>query len=197
MKKITILAIMMFGAAGAFAQFNQGRILVGGSLDFSATTNKSKFDGTTITNSKSTELSFGPQVGYFVIDNLAVGAGLEISTSKFKSDDGDFESTSTAFVFQPIIRYYLPVGVFFQGQFGIGGGKEEDNFNGPTDTNKFNITTWGLAVGYAWFLNDYVAVEPQIGYGSIGRKYKDNDVKGIDNGLFISVGIQAYLGNKE
>lgn len=187
---------MMFGTLGAFAQFNQGRMLVGGSFDFSATTNKSKANGRTDTNSKSTSLSFGPQIGYFVIDNLAVGAGLDISLSKWKQEGSSYESTYTAFVLQPMVRYYLPQGIFFQGQFGIGAGKEKDNYSGTVDEEKFNITTWGLAVGYALFLNDNVAVEPQIGYGSAGRKYKDNDVKEIDNGLFISVGIQAYLGNK-
>jgi outer membrane protein len=195
MKKITVFAIMMLTAFGAFAQFNKGRMLVGGSLEFQTTTNKYKYSGNTTTNAKQTVFSMQPQFGYFIIDNLAIGAGLNVSLSKYKADNSDYESTGTVFVFEPMVRYYLPQGIFFQGQFGIGTGKYKDNGNG-IDEDKFTRTSFALGAGYAIFLNDNIAIEPIIGYGSTGDKDKDSKVKDVDNGIFIRVGIQAYLGNK-
>jgi outer membrane protein len=195
MKKITILIIAMCAAVGSYAQFNQGRMLVGGSLAFQSVTNKYKFDGNTTTNGKATDFSIAPQFGYFVIDNLAVGATLDFTLSKWKDDDGEYESTSTVLEFTPTVRYYLPMGVFFQGQFGIGPGKYKEDDNG-IDEEKFTRTSVAGAVGYAFFLNDNVAIEPMIGYGVSTDKYKDDDLKDVDNGLFIRVGVQAYLGNK-
>lgn len=195
MKKITVLAIMLFASVGAFAQFNQGRMLIGGSLEFQTTTNKTKFDGNTTTNGKQTVFSLQPQFGYFIIDNLAIGAGLNVSLSKYKVDDGDFKSTSTVFLFEPMARYYLPQGIFFQGQFGIGSGKYESG-TGNMNEDEFTRSSFALGAGYAIFLNDNIAIEPIIGYGSEGDKDKTTKVKNVDNGLFIRIGVQAYLGNK-
>lgn len=193
MKKFTILVIVMCGAFGAYAQFEQGRMLVGGTVEFNTLVNKSKFGGTTVTNGRQTSFSLAPQFGYFVIDNLAVGAALDLNLSKYKSDDGDYESTSTSIEFTPMVRYYLPQGIFFQGQFGFGTGKDKVD-NGNTDDDKYNITSWGLSAGYAYFLTDNVALEPQLGYGGTGYKDKDSSGKDIYNGLFIRLGLQVYLG---
>jgi hypothetical protein len=193
MKKFTILIIIMCGAVGAYAQFEQGRMLVGGTVEFNAVVSKYKSDGTTVTNGRQTSFSLAPQFGYFVIDNLAVGAALDLGLSKYKSEDGDYESTSTSIEFQPMVRYYLPQGIFFQGQFGFGTGKDKVD-NGNTDDDKYNITSWGLSAGYAYFLADNVAIEPQLGYGGTGYKDKDSSGKSIVNGLFIRVGLQVYLG---
>ena len=74
MKKITFFAIAMFATLSSFAQFNQGRMLVGGSAELSTNTNKQKDGNTTTTNSKTTSFTVSPSFGYFVIDQLAVGA---------------------------------------------------------------------------------------------------------------------------
>ena len=162
-------------------------------MEFNAVVSKYKSDGTTVTNGRQTSFSLAPQFGYFVIDNLAVGAALDLGLSKYKSEDGDYESTSTSIEFQPMVRYYLPQGIFFQGQFGFGTGKDKVD-NGNTEDDKYNITSWGLSAGYAYFLADNVAIEPQLGYGGTGYKDKDSSGKSIVNGLFIRIGLQVYLG---
>ena len=179
MKKFTILMIAMFAALGTFAQFEKGRALVGGGLAFSAQTSKSKANGNSVTTGKTTSFSIDPQVGFFIIDNLAVGAGLDITLSKWKDEfDNDEDESYTSFEFQPIVRYYLPVGVFFQGQFGVGSRKYK--YEDGSDDEKYNTTSFALAVGYAHFLNDHVAVEPMVGYRSSALKDKDTDYKYTD-----------------
>ena len=194
MKKFTILSLMVFAAFASFAQFNKGRMLVGGSSEFRTETEKSKSGGTTVTDGRWTNLSFAPRFGYFVIDNLAVGAGLSIGLGKWADEnDNDDDYTSSNIQFQPFARYYLPQGIFFQGQVGLGSGKT--NYNDRPDY-KYNLSSLAISAGYAFFLNDNVAVEPSLGYRTTGWKNKDSEVKDIDSGLFLQIGFQIYLGNK-
>lgn len=195
MKKITFFLIAMAAAFTGYAQFDQGRKLVGGGVSFTTTTNKSKLNGTTVTNGKQTAFSVTPNFGYFVIDNLAVGAGLEIGVSSYKPENSNNKSTGTGFVFTPLVRYYLPVNVFFHGEFGVGSAKSKTKNGNNTFESKSGVTNWALAAGYAIFLNESnsVAIEPMLGYGSEVYKDKDTKVKDIDNGLFLKVGFQIYL----
>ncbi|HMJ68351.1 MAG TPA: outer membrane beta-barrel protein [Cyclobacteriaceae bacterium] len=197
MKKIVTIIAFALICSGAFAQFNQGRYLVGGSLGFSATTTKAKSDNATNTLSHHTDLFVSPDIGYFVIDNLAVGAGLGLSVGSTKGDGNDnSKTTSTTFTLSPFVRYYLDPGVFFQGQVGFGSESEKRKATGSntTVTTKYGVFNWSLAAGYAYFLNDFVAIEPMVGFRSNSLKDSDADVKYLNGGIFINVGFQIYLG---
>jgi outer membrane protein len=197
MKKIVTVIALALICSGAYAQFNQGRYLVGGAVGFSATTGKAKSNSATSTIGHYTSFSVNPNVGYFVIDNLAVGAGLGLGVSTSKGDGNDnSKHTNTKFTLTPFARYYLDPGIFFQAQVGFGSESDKDKNNGSntTTTTKYGVFNWALAAGYAYFLNDYVAIEPMVGFKSESLKNKDADVKGIDSGLFINIGLQVYLG---
>jgi outer membrane protein W len=199
MKKVLFTVAMALAASAVFAQFNQGRMLAGGDFQFSSNTEKGKSGSTEVTIGKTTSFSLGPQFGYFLIDNLAVGASLSVTTSKFKpEDDNDPENSGSELLLAPFVRYYLSQGIFFQGQFGIGSSKEEFSSGNVTVETKYGLSSIGIGAGYAYFLNDHVAIEPLIGYSSVSRKEKDSDpeVKEISSGLFLRVGFQVYLGNK-
>jgi len=197
MKRIVIILALAMISSGAFAQFNKGRYLVGGSFGITALTNKSKANSTTTTNYHDTGFSLAPNAGYFIIDNLAVGAGLGLSTfsTKFTGNNAGKNNT-TSISLSPFVRYYLSQGIFFQGQFGFGSLKDKtkDGATNTTTTTKYSTSNWSLGAGYAYFLNDYVAVEPTIGWQSntVGRN--NPDTKSINTGLFIRVGFQVYLG---
>jgi outer membrane protein len=199
MKRIITVIVFAMICSSAFAQFNKGRYLVGGSLGFSATANKSKAGSTTTTSSHSTDFSLSPDAGYFIIDNLAVGAalGLSAGSTKYTGNNAD-KNSSTSVSLSPFVRYYLSQGIFFQGQVGFGSEKNK-NKNGATNTTtttKYNTSNWSIAAGYAYFLNDFVAVEPMIGYGANVTKTTNPDVKYSNPGLFLRVGFQIYLGER-
>jgi len=194
MKRIvTILALAMISSA-AFAQFNQGRYLVGGGLSLSATTEKVDNGTTTTTQGKNTSFTLSPNAGYFIIDNLAVGAGLDMSISSFKADGSSNKHSTTQTTFNPFVRYYLDPGIFFQGRVGFGGATDKDTSGSTTTTTKFNVFTWDIGAGYAYFLNDYVAIEPLIKYGITTYKTKNTDAKDKNGGIGFSIGLQVYLG---
>jgi len=196
MKRLFITSIIVLSCVSAFAQFEKGRILAGGSVSFSATTNKTKTDNATTTNDKTTSFDFGPRAGYFFIDNLAAGLGLDFSTTSWKDDGSDNKETRNEFVISPFVRYYLQPGIFFQGTYGIGPGNYKEKTGSTTTSTKYTASNWSLGAGYAYFLNSNVAVEPFIGYGARSQKVKDPDYKNVDSSFFINIGFQIYLDRK-
>ena len=92
-------------AVGAYAQFEKGTMIVGGSFGADFKTNKTKYDGNTYTNGKYVNVTFDPQFGIFVINNLAIGGGLGMSTSAYKDDDSDYKEVTNEFTIQPMVRY--------------------------------------------------------------------------------------------
>src|SRR5688572_26597511 len=107
MKTNLLLMMMLVSALAVNAQFNKGRMLVAGEFSFTSTTNKSKSASTTTENFKTTSVGFSPSIGYFVMDNLAVGASIGASTSKTKDSDSDQVVNTSNFTFGPFARYYL------------------------------------------------------------------------------------------
>jgi len=194
MKKITILIAAWCLAFCAYGQFEKGKMLVGGSIGADFSTNKTKYDGNTFTNGRYSSVSFDPQFGFFVIDNLALGAALGIRTDTYNEDGSDYKTVDNEFTLQPMVRYYLKSRFFFQGNFIAGNSKSKVIDDGETGDIKYNVSGWALAAGYAFLLNDHIAIEPRVGYGGRSYKNKENDVTSVDNGLFIRVGFQIYLG---
>jgi opacity protein-like surface antigen len=195
MKKITILVIAMASTFAAFAQYNQGRMLVGGSFELSTKTEKTRNGSQTTTDGTQTVFNVSPRFGYFVIDNLAIGAGVGLQLTKWNSKANGNDYNASSISFQPFARYYLPVNVFFHGEFGIGTTHVNyDDIN--NDEYQYNTINLALGAGYAFFLTDNVAVEPMLSYRFSRGKEDDDDEKDIASGLFLSVGFQIYLGNK-
>ncbi len=197
MKRIVTVIALLLVASGAFAQFNKGRYLIGGSAGFSSTTNKYDNNGTTSTLGKSTAFSISPSAGYFFMNNVAAGASLSIGSGSFKPDGNGTKTSSSSFTLTPFVRYYLQPGVFFQGLVGFGSSKTKGT-NGPTTTEtKYSTFDWALGVGYAYFLNDFVSIEPLLQYSSSSDKQKNTDAKTISSGLNFRIGIQVYLGSRD
>jgi outer membrane protein len=195
MKKITILVIAIASSFAAFAQYNQGRMLVGGSFELSTNTDKTRDGGRTITNGTRTTFNLSPRFGYFIMDNLAIGAGVGLGLSKWNSKNNGSDYNTSSISFQPFARYYLPVNVFFHGEFGVGTSTTKSEDSNFADY-KYNSINLALGAGYALFLTDNVAVEPMLTYRFSRSKYDYDNEKNIDSGLFLSVGFQIYLGNK-
>lgn len=186
-------AFMVTMTIATNAQISKGTMTIGGSIGASFTTSKYSQAGNTVTLGKNSSFSLGPEVGWFVIDDFLVGAGIDVSTSTFKPD-GDFadlfeKSTNTSYGIGPFARYYVE-NFFGEASVAFGGGKialdDEDE--------KYSHINWSVGAGYAAFLNDHIAIEPRITYRSQSQKGTgDDEVKDVNSGVYFSVGIQAYL----
>lgn len=192
MKK-TFISAFLFISTISFAQFPKGSILLGGSVSADFTTNKTIAGSTTTTNSTTNSFSLAPNVGYFVINNLAVGGALQFYTSSTKDDGSRVSFATNSFALQPFGRYYFDK-FYAEASFGFGSYTfENTNGNGITTTNKGSLFNWALAGGYVFLLNDHVGLEPQIGYGSQSRSPDGSNTTTRDAGLFLRLGVQVYL----
>ena len=196
MKKITILSALVFCVSLiANAQTEKGRYMVGGSVGFNSTKQKVESGGTSSDVGTNTNIWVMPSFGLFVADGIVAGTGLSITSNKFKSDVSDFTNTVSGFSFSPFGRYYHESGLFGHLNLEIGSGKDKDESGGTTTETKDSIFGWRVGGGYALFLNNNVAVEPMITYGSTARKAKDSpsDFKVTDSGLMINIGFNIFI----
>lgn len=173
MKKVIFTIVIAATAFAANAQTGKGNWLIGGSASFS-----SSKDGGEGAESVS-NFVIAPDAGYFVADDLAVGAMIQ-----FQSATGGYSNFAAA----PFVRYYfLPIGdnakLFGQGSFGFGSTKLS------SDDESVSSTAWELRAGPAFFLNPNVALETTLSYGQ--TKLKDVPAS---KAFGVNVGFQIHLG---
>jgi hypothetical protein len=174
MKKL-LLTIFAITTVNAFtqAQTSKGNFLLGGNAGFSSS-KQGDADA-------STDITVSPNIGYFVINDLAVGGRANVSSSK-QGDD-----KATGFSFTPFVRYYfVSIGskakLMADASFGFGSAKFGD-------ADAISSTNWGIAAGPALFLNDNTALEFTLSYGS--QKFQDFDAT---NTFGVNVGLQIHFG---
>jgi len=194
----TILFVVLISAENLIAQTTQGSWTFGGGMTLSFQNNKVRDGSTTIDLGNTSSFGITPSAGYFIQDGLAVGASLRVGTTKFNSDNGGTESSSSSVNFGPFVKYYHESGVF--GRAGIGFGtatvKTESDFGNAEITS--SSLSWSLSAGYAHFLNEHISVEPFLSYNSVSvdPDTSNGESKNITGGINLGVGFVLFL-NKE
>lgn len=170
--KTLLLTGLMILSLQAWAQPEQGMIMVGGNIGF---------DSYSFNEFTSTTLYVTPLAGFMVTDNLMVGASLGLVL--YGGDD-----SGSSIGIGPFVRYYLPGenSARFFGQAGIDYSSFDpgDNFD-ATSSFGFN-----LGVGMDYFINKHVAFEAILGFSS--DKDDDDDESATSFGL--NIGVAAFIG---
>ena len=158
MKKVTFLFLLLsaFVITSVKAQTSQGNMMVGGTLSLSTTSYQSNSDFET------SSTTFSPGFGYFVADNLAVGADLLFSSGT--TDNGVNKTETNDFAFGPFARYYKytsndKFAFYGQAKFTYGTGKTDVTPGGETKTA---TTTFAISPGFAYFFNEHWALDFSI-----------------------------------
>ncbi len=121
-----------------------------------------------------TAFSFNPFAGYFLMDDLALGLGVDVSANSYSSDDFDIEGSFTSISLGPVVRYYISEGLFAQGFFGVGSSNSSDTSGGFTSESKLGLNTWRVGAGYSIRLTETILLDPFVSYGSYVQKDKEN-----------------------
>lgn len=160
-KKILAVAVALFSAMTANAQFEQGKTYVGGSL----TGLNAKYTG-----SDKFSIGIQAQAGYFVADDFMLlgQVGYEHSGNKGVSDKYNVAIGS---------RYYIEQNGIYLGV----------NCKYVHAGHKFNDIMPGVEVGYAFFVNNSVTVEPAVYYDQSFKKHSDYSTIGL------KIGVGVYL----
>ena len=182
MHRVLLMCITMLAITAVNAQTQKGSFLVGGTASIQSTKGASPGNSSTI--------SVAPQVGYFLVDNLAVGITPSITYSWRRNDN----TTNTGI--GPFVRYYFPFGKFaifpeLKASFGTykAKGSYEDPYTGATihETNKSKSHQYSGGVGFVWFAAENVGLEAILSYNK-------SENAGIKNELVaMRFGIQFYI----
>ncbi|MBC3847804.1 hypothetical protein H8K90_15510 [Winogradskyella echinorum] len=170
MKKLLLMAaVAVFGFTNVNAQdddSNGGQTSKGKWL-IEANTGNAMLGTTGIyfaSSDGSSEYNIGLDGGYFIMDDLAIKAGL--GYGGFSPDEGD---AASSFSYRFGAKYYvnsmIPVTVDLTGASG------EDVYGDETPL-------WlGLGAGYAWFVSNNISIEPGLRYNlSLNEDYTDEGV---------------------
>jgi outer membrane protein len=155
---------------------NSGAWMIGGSLGF----NSIKSEGD---DASETWFNISPSLGYFVINDLAAGVRLSLFSQSY---DGETESQ---FGIGPWARYYIASSSLFA-QAGIDFGSA--GFDIFSLLAEDGSTTINLGIGYSWFINNSVAIEPILQY-SIFSAGEDGFIDDY-NRFGFNIAVQAFLG---
>ncbi len=203
--------IMVFGILSPFIlrgqMLDQGNFLIGATLGFSSADSKiSQTIGSVDAEGKgpsSLQVSFAPNIGYFVADNIAVGIGMSYTFSSLKEPNED-HTDDADLLFGPFGRYYFPLennmAAFLSADFAFGNSSDEQFVGQTKQSIRTNIFAVGVGPGFTIYSDSGIGIEALFKY-NFARSRFNTDLDGINsetitktNQFDISLGIQFYFG---
>lgn len=186
MKKLFTIAVFALLGTCAFAQTSKGTIAVSGDLSLSFSDNDRKelnhSANRTYTNStKNTAFGYAPGIGYFIKDNLRVGAfvGYGFNNNEYVSNNQPAsdrimteDKEHTYKISASIIKYFMLSDKFAfttAGGIGFDNQQRKSNNNPESSFQKDRETTGfyaGLTPGLVFFPSEKVSVG--TGFGFLG-----------------------------
>ena len=126
--------------------------------------------------------NLSPNVGYYITNDLAIGARFSLFTYSYGG------SVNYQVGVGPWARYYFINSLFAQAGMDFGSaGFDFFSFNADGGS-----TTIHMGIGYSWFLNNSVAIEPSLQYSIYSA---DEDGLLADYTRFgFNIGVQAFIG---
>lgn len=182
------------------AQLKKGGFLLGINGGFARDKSDQK-SPSFVLDTKQTQFFAEPRAGYFIMDQLAVG--LRFSMQHLRQDQYVYsvlpgmtvesaeDNKATQWAVGPFARYYLMPGgkkwnLFSEVAWTYGGEKASEvksTVNTPTmgfpvftsssTTTRYNVSTFYLSAGPAFFISDKVSFEISLGYAMANAKGED------------------------
>lgn len=161
---LTLAAFVCFAQVATAQTVNKGAWMLGGNVGFTSSKVKDA-------DASLSVFTIAPDVAYYIADDLAIGLALNFTSVSF---DGNSNSSTSV---GPSVRYYVadPIFVTVGAALGLDEGAGTSIYAG---------------VGYSWFLNNSVAIEPMLFYQSNNNDGDLNDSS--DFGL--QIGVRAFVG---
>jgi hypothetical protein len=220
MKTLMIsLSVLCIFTLSTLAQgpFDKGRWILGGTVPFGGSIEDAEHlggvngaglffgsnwtsNGQTSDKDKFTGWNFTPMVGYFPIDNLAVGLNLNVRGQSYKYDDGDKYKFTTVTI-GPWVRYYVAQYSFWNSRlvpFGdvranFGGYKSVDTYGSTSETYKEGVTQFTIGPGIVFVPADCFSIDFMIQYNRVIWNVKDEDFKYHTSSFGFALGLTLYF----
>ena len=201
MKKFILLAIVFVSTNVILAQTEQGKYVLSGAtgLQFISSNIEYEQDGQSQGDITQTSFSFMPSVGYFVIDNLAIGLSANFISMTQKEQGRKYTNKSTMIL--PSAMYYFPVAGNLKPLVQVGAGIMSTVFEGDFSEpfyDSYKQEASGLAInfggGAAYFINENVSLNFGLSYTMANLKDGDDSDYVQKQGNFAgNVGLSVYF----
>lgn len=215
MKKLVLLYIvLLFMTLNAKSQISKNTITIGGEIYG----NVGFFDSDQGNSSSEYNIGFGPQIGYFLINNLEIGLrpGFSYNYNKYSFDnDWELKNSSWETSINIFCNKYFGegplkpyVGIGFQ--FGylkvksIHSSIDESSneYDYENEFKSFNLITDATA-GIAYFINQSISIDILLNYGyslkkwnrdtDSSNKFDENDKR---HEIYFGTGINVFIPMK-
>jgi hypothetical protein len=198
-------------AFGLQAQLlDQGNFVIGATMGLSTADSKITHSTGNVDEEgegpSSLQLSFAPKVGYFVLENFALGIGADFTFSSLKEPNED-RTDDTDLLFGPYGRAYLPVGddmaFFLEADFGFGFSSDDQYVGDDLRSINTNVFALGIGPGFTIFSNESIGIEALFKYNFAQSKFNTEaggiktTTKTTTNQFDIGIGLQFYFGGVE
>ncbi|PHN00982.1 outer membrane beta-barrel protein [Flavilitoribacter nigricans] len=207
-KLVSLLCFLLAGSGVLLAQFNdQGNFLIGSTLGFSTAgsrviqnvgDNQDEGEGPS-----STQLSISPKIGYFIVDNFALGLGMDYTLNEVDQPNNN-KVTDTDLLFGPFARYFLPleddIALMVETTFGFGRSSDTQDIGGQIQNIGTNIFAFGIGPGITVISDSGIGISAVFKY-NYARSEFDTNIDNIQrqtitrtNAFDFSIGFQYYFG---
>jgi hypothetical protein len=184
MKKLLLtLTLMSLFCGYTMAQTEAGSKLIGGTGTLHINTEENDPDPSFVVLS--------PRVGFFVVNNIAVGAAVPLAFAATEIE------TNTSLGLTPFVRIYVgssPSRFLLEGRAGYNYSIYKNKETDASITDSF--TSYGVGLGYVHFINQHVGLELLVSYDKT-----DDEMITLDNshftGINLNLGLQIYLSPRK
>ena len=207
-----IISLLIVSSNIILPQLKEGSFLVGGGLngkiesfDYSTDPYDSKSENNIV------EFNFFPNVGYFVVDNIAFGVAARIGLSDYEVENFTTQERiikisqfNFTYGIGPFFRYYSLLGdfaFFFGIKYEWLWVDEDHNFDYSVSEGNRDGTILSPALGLSYFFNRYVSIESMLSYEIENIEYSGNEPNSNNyietetdySRFLIVVGLQVYF----
>ena len=209
-KNTLFITILIFSVSCNIlsAQTSKGKFFIGAdfsssqNLEFTITQSKSDSDsGDDPVKAKSFSFGMMPKVGYFIIDNLALGLDFTLSSGFSKNTDDEFKFSSILLAAGPLIRYYIPtkkVIPFAEAYYSMGFYNGNSEYFDGESSFKGAVQYYGLGLGISIPLGEKVSFDALAGYSNSVTKEKEdneNNDRLVRGNFGLKLGFSVFLGS--
>jgi hypothetical protein len=213
---LTVPFLCLAVSSTSLAQTTKGSFLLGGSLEFSKSSDEITFSfinyGDDSFEFKSTSITMRPNISYFVIDGLALGLITPFSYSSAKMEEEKISGITYAI--GPMVRYYFLLGsdwaIFPEVSYSYGwnkkNGRDHNLYSNEVilfpGVREGNTKDFQSGVGLVYFLHPNIGLEGKFYYQSTRTTYYFGDPDNVNttnfnqSSLNFSVGLQVYWMRK-
>tara|TARA_B100001564_G_scaffold258379_1_gene220163 strand:+ start:4674 stop:5270 length:597 start_codon:yes stop_codon:yes gene_type:complete len=154
-----------------------------------------------------------PTLGYFISDNICLGAGLKFNSYSQEDlmdwNNGEYNEKGDSIIINPFVRYYTN-NLFVHGGINISSSKNTAEFTDIDYETEISSSSFGLTVGVGYSLKwgKHFVFEPMFGYNyssggqTIKNKASDGTVNEVESdlpsssNLGLTLGISFLIGDK-